>query len=200
MNIEGLDYNTQRPKLKVSGYGREIQQMVEHCITLPTREERLVCAKSIIATMGKMVPSTQSQADRQQTLWDHLALMSDYKLDIDYPVEITPAEKIMSKPAPLSYPDNYIPVRHYGKEMFLLFQKLQEMAPGAERDELVRRTANQMKRCLMIWGHGNSDNEKVADDLARYTNGVIQLDLATFVFDKIDARSVHQDTKKKKKR
>lgn len=200
MNIEGLDYNTQRPKLKVSGYGREIQQMVEHCIGLPTKEERLVCAKTIIATMEKMVPSTQNPADRVQTLWDHLALMSDYKLDIDYPVEITTAEQIMSKPDPLPYPDNKIPVRHYGKEVFLLFDRLKEMEPGAERDELVRRTANQMKRCLMIWGHGNSDNEKVADDLARFTNGIIQLDLSTFTFDKIDARSLQHDVKKKKKR
>lgn len=200
MNIQGLDYNTQRQKLKLSAYGREIQQMVDHCVSLPTKEERLVCAKTIIATMDKMVPSTQSPSDRMQTLWDHLALMSDYKLDIDYPVEITPAEQIMSKPEPLAYPNNYIPVRHYGKEMFLLFDKLKEMEPGMERDELVRRTANQMKRCLMIWGRGNSDNEKVADDLARYTNGVIQLDLSTFTFDRIDARSIQQDNKKKKKR
>lgn len=200
MNIEGLDYNTQRPKLKVSGYGREIQQMVDHCMTLPTKEERLVCAKTIIATMEKMVPSAQSQADRMQTLWDHLALMSDFKLDIDYPVAVTTAEQVMSKPEPLAYPNNYIPVRHYGKEMFLLFDKLKEMEKGAERDELVRYTANQMKRCLLIWGQGNSDNEKVADDLARYTDGVIQLDLSTFVFDKIDARSLQQEAKKKKKR
>lgn len=200
MNIEGLDYNTQRPKLKVSGYGREIQQMVDHCMTLPTKEERLVCAKTIIATMEKMVPSAQSQADRMQTLWDHLALMSDFKLDIDYPVAVTTAEQVMSKPEPLAYPNNYIPVRHYGKEMFLLFDKLKEMEKGAERDELVRYTANQMKRCLLIWGQGNSDNEKVADDLARYTDGVIQLDLSTFVFDKIDARSIQQEAKKKKKR
>lgn len=200
MNIEGLDYNTQRPKLKVSGYGREIQQMVDHCMTLPTKEERLVCAKTIIATMEKMVPSAQSQADRMQTLWDHLALMSDFKLDIDYPVAVTTAEQVMSKPEPLAYPNNYIPVRHYGKEMFLLFDKLKDMEKGAERDELVRYTANQMKRCLLIWGQGNSDNEKVADDLARYTDGVIQLDLSTFVFDKIDARSIQQEAKKKKKR
>lgn len=200
MNIDGLDYNTQRPKLKVSGYGREIQQMVDHCITLPTREERLACAKVIVATMEKKVPSTQSPADRKQTLWHHLALMSDFKLDIDYPVEITSAEQIMSKPEPLAYPNTYIPVRHYGKEMFLLFDKLKEMEPGRERDELVRRAANQMKRCLVMWGHGNSDNEKVASDLAKYTDGIIQLDLSTFTFDKIDVASARQDSKKKKKK
>lgn len=200
MNIQGLDYNTQRPKLRVSGYGREIQQMVEHCMTLPTKEERLRCAKSIIATMDRMTPNTQHPADRMQTLWDHLALMSDFKLDIDYPVEVASEEQLSSKPERIPYPDNYILVRHYGKELFLIFDKLKEMEPGMERDELVRKTANQMKRCLMIWGRGNSDNEKVADDLARFTDGIIQLDLDTFTFDRIDARSVSQENRKKKRK
>lgn len=200
MNIEGLDYNTQRTKLKLSAYGREVQQMVEHCITLPTKEERLRCAKTIVATMERMVPSQQNHNDRIQTLWDHLALMSDFKLDIDYPVEVHTEEQRLSKPEPVPYPQCRIPVRHYGKEIFLLFDKLKEMEPGAERDELVRKTANQMKRCLMIWGHGNSDNEKVADDLARYTDGAIQLDVRKFVFEKIDVRPVRQEGKKKRKK
>lgn len=200
MNIEGLDYNTQRTKLKLSEYGREVQQMVDYCISLPTKEERQRCANTIIATMKRMNPTQQNANDRIQTLWDHLALMSDFKLDIDYPVDITTAEQIASKPEPIPYPSHHIPVRHYGREMFLLFDKLKEMEPGEERDALVRKTANQMRRCLMVWGHGNSDKEKVADDLARFTDGVIQLDIDTFQFDNIDVRALQQDTKKKKKK
>ena len=86
MNIEGLDYNTQRERIKLNEYGREIQQMVDYCVTIPDREERQVCAEAIIDTMRKMNPSEQNINDRMQTLWDHLALMSDFKLDIDYPV------------------------------------------------------------------------------------------------------------------
>lgn len=200
MNIEGLDYNTQRERIKLNEYGREIQQMVDYCVSIPDREERQVCAEAIIDTMRKMNPSDQNVNDRMQTLWDHLALMSDFKLDIDYPVEITTAEQMASKPEPVAYPNTRIPVRHYGRALFELFDTLKTMEPGEERDTLVRMTANQMKRCLLLWGHGNGDDEKVADDLARFTDGVIQLDLDSFRFDKIDVQSIAQQAKLKKQK
>ena len=200
MNIEGLDYNTQRERIKLNEYGREIQQMVDYCVSIPDREERQVCAEAIIDTMRKMNPSDQNINDRMQTLWDHLALMSDFKLDIDYPVEITTAEQMASKPEPVAYPNTRIPVRHYGRALFELFETLKTMEPGEERDTLVRMTANQMKRCLLLWGHGNGDDEKVADDLARFTDGVIQLDLDSFRFDKIDVLSLAQQAKQKKQK
>ena len=200
MNIEGLDYNTQRERIKLNEYGREIQQMVDYCVTIPDREERQACAEAIIDTMRKMNPSDQNINDRMQTLWDHLALMSDFKLDIDYPVEITTAEQMASKPEPVAYPNTRIPVRHYGRALFELFETLKTMEPGEERDTLVRMTANQMKRCLLLWGHGNGDDEKVADDLARFTDGVIQLDLDSFRFDKIDVQSIAQQAKLKKQK
>ena len=200
MNIEGLDYNTQRERIKLNEYGREIQQMVDYCVSIPDREERQVCAEAIIDTMRKMNPSDQNINDRMQTLWDHLALMSDFKLDIDYPVEITTAEQMASKPEPVAYPNTRIPVRHYGRALFELFETLKTMEPGEERDTLVRMTANQMKRCLLLWGHGNGDDEKVADDLARFTDGVIQLDLDSFRFDKIDVQSIAQQSKLKKQK
>ena len=200
MNIEGLDYNTQRERIKLNEYGREIQQMVDYCVSIPDREERQVCAEAIIDTMRKMNPSDQNVNDRMQTLWDHLALMSDFKLDIDYPVEITTAEQMASKPEPVAYPNTRIPVRHYGRALFELLETLKTMEPGEERDTLVRMTANQMKRCLLLWGHGNGDDEKVADDLARFTDGVIQLDLDSFRFDKIDVLSLAQQAKQKKQK
>lgn len=200
MNIEGLDYNTQRERIKLNEYGREIQQMVDYCVSIPDREERQVCAEAIIDTMRKMNPSDQNINDRMRTLWDHLALMSDFKLDIDYPVEITTAEQMASKPEPVAYPNTRIPVRHYGRALFELFETLKTMEPGEERDTLVRMTANQMKRCLLLWGHGNGDDEKVADDLARFTDGVIQLDLDSFRFDRIDVQSIAQQAKQKKQK
>lgn len=200
MNIEGLDYNTQRERIKLNEYGREIQQMVDYCVSIPDREERQVCAEAIIDTMRKMNPSDQNVNDRMQTLWDHLALMSDFKLDIDYPVEITTAEQMASKPEPVAYPNTRIPVRHYGRALFELFETLKTMEPGEERDTLVRMTANQMKRCLLLWGHGNGDDEKVADDLARFTDGIIQLDLDSFRFDRIDVQSIAQQAKQKKQK
>ena len=93
----------------------------------------------------------------------------------------------------------HIPVRHYGKLVFELFEKLKSMPAGDERDELMRLTANQMKRDLVQWGHSSNEEEKIADDMARFTDGVIQLDLDRFKFEKITERSQQGQRSKKKK-
>ncbi|MBP5278747.1 MAG: DUF4290 domain-containing protein [Prevotella sp.] len=200
MNIEGLDYNTQREKIILPEYGREIQKMVDYAVGLPDKEERQACAESIISIMDRMTSHSRESEDHNRKLWDHLAIMSDFKLDIDYPYDVNEAKKIMTSPEPLSYPMTEIPVRHYGKMVFELFEKLKEMPAGEERDELVRVTANQMKRNLLLWSHGSSDDEKIASDLARFTDGIIQLDLDTFQFDKVIEKevSVQKSGKKRK--
>ena len=161
MNIEGLDYNTQREKLVLPEYGREIQSMVDHAVGIKDRAERQHCAESIIA------------------------IMSGFKLDIDYPFAVKQAEDIAKRPDPMDYPKTRIPVRHYGSMMFELFDRLKNMEPGKERDELVKLTANQMRRDLAQWSHGSCDEEKVAADLARFTDGKIHLDLKNFKFEKL---------------
>lgn len=88
-----LTYNTQLKKLILPEYGRNIQQMVDYCVSIPDREERTVCAYSIIASMGNLFPQLRDTEDFKHKLWDHLAIMSDFKLDIDYPYEIIKPEK-----------------------------------------------------------------------------------------------------------
>ena len=89
MKIEGLDYNTQREKLVMPEYGREVQDMVNLCVTLKTKDERQACAETIVAIMERMFPQSKEGNDYQQKLWDHLAIMSDFKLDIDWPYDIS---------------------------------------------------------------------------------------------------------------
>jgi hypothetical protein len=183
MNIKGLDYNTQREKLLMPEYGREIQKMVDHAVSLPTKEERQLCAETIVRLMENKNPQVQESANAEQALWDHLYLMSQKQLDIDWPFDVSEAEKILSKPQPMAHPTGGARMRHYGRLIEELFEKLKTMPEGDERDELVRLTANQMKRNLAAWGHGSMDDEKVADDLARFTDGKIQLDLSSFHFE-----------------
>lgn len=177
VNIQGMDYNTQREKLLMPEYGREVQKMVDHALTLPTREERLQCAKAIVKQMEYRVPQIKENANYQQTLWDHLYLMSNKQLDIDWPYDISDAEHITTKPEPLKHPDSSISLRHYGRLVEELLEQLKKIPAGQERDTLARYTANQMKRDLVLWGHGSTSDEKVASDMARLTDGVIQLDI-----------------------
>lgn len=200
MNISGLDYNTQRERLVLPEYGREVQQMVDHCVALPTRAQRQHCAESIICVMERMVPRIGSVDDYRHKLWDHLALMSGFKLDIDYPFDISEARRMLSKPNPMPYPMKRIPVRHYGVMMFELFDRLKTMPEGSERTELIRLAANQMKRDLILWGHGSCDDEKVASDLAGYTDGKVQLDLQTFRFEHLNPNDFKNAEKKQRRR
>lgn len=199
MNIDGLDYNTQREQIVLPEYGREIQQMVDYAVGLPDREERQRCARAVISIMDRMFPESKNVEGHERKLWDQLAIMSRFQLDIDYPFDVTSASQMAQKPEPMPYPMKKIPVRHYGAMLFEAFEILKTMEPGRERDELVKLTANQMHRNLMQWSHGSSDGEKVASDLARFTDGKIQLDLNTFKFERIVDREQSQGRNGKKK-
>lgn len=198
MDIKGLDYNTKREKLMMPEYGREIQKMVDLAVSLPNKEERQKCANTIIQLMETKVPQLADSSDYEQTLWDHLYLMSHKQLDIDWPFDVSEAEKILSKPQPMKLPKDELRLRHYGKLVSELFEKLKSMPEGEERDALIFYTANQMKRDLATWGHGSIEDERVANDLARFTDGAVQLDLNTFKFEKITAAEEPKKTKKKK--
>jgi hypothetical protein len=124
--------------------------------------------------------------------------MSRKQLDIDWPFDVTAAEKIHDKPKPIPLPKESIKLRHYGKLIEELFEKLKSMPAGEERDALTYYTANQMKRDLTTWGHGSAEDERIANDLAHFTEGVIQLDLNTFRFEKLTATDEGKKTKKKK--
>ncbi len=206
MEITGLDYNTQREKLKLKAYGRNIQQMVDICCTLPTKQERQRCAESIIQVMRRVVPSQQNNKERLPVLWYHLALMSDFKLDIDYPYEFEKEDKMAQKPEKIEYADKrHMPVKHYGRLVFALLDHLKGMAPGAERDALALQTARQMQRCLATWGMGTADRKRVVADMERFTNGVIVLDASTLQPDNEVETMVYgngggQQTNGKKKR
>ena len=202
MKTNGLDYNTKREELVLPEYGREIQHMVDHAISIPDKKERLRCAHTIVKMMATKAPQMLDDEDYYKTLWDHLYLIGRKKLDIDWPYDISNAEHILQKPEPMAIPGKTYSIRfrHYGRLIEELVEKLKEMEPGDERDQLTAITANQMKRDLIQWGHGSIDDEKVADDLARLTDGVIQLDLGKFKFCKITKDDLQQQQGKKKKK
>lgn len=197
MNIPGLDYNTRRKRLVMPEYGREVQDMVNHCLTIADRAERQRCANTIVRIMERMTPHARETNEYKQKLWNHVAIMSGFALDIDYPFDVSAAGHLGERPKPLPYPMRRIPVRHYGNMVFEMFDILKNMPEGQERTELTRLVANQMKRDLVQWGHGSSDDAKVADDLAYYTGGKVTLNLDNFRFERTETRFVDRKRKRK---
>ena len=185
MDIKGLDYNTKRETLLLPEYGREIQRMVDYAIGCPTRDERNACAHTIVRMMGTKVPNATETNDGIRALWDHLYIMGRGQLDIDWPYDMSEAVKITQKPQPMPIRKNHVKLRHYGHLVEECFDILKTMPNGRERDKLIYLTANQMKRDLAIWGRGTMDDERVADDLARFTDGCVQLDINNMQLERV---------------
>ncbi|MCM1108896.1 MAG: DUF4290 domain-containing protein [Clostridium sp.] len=158
-------------------YGRGIQNMVEYALTIENREERQRCANTIVAIMGNMFPHLRDVPDFKHKLWDHLAVMSDYKLDIDYPYEVARQQEANMRPRPMDYPMRRIRYRHYGYLLEMFLKKMKDMPEGEEREALTRMVANQMKRSLYNWNKDAMEDGKVAADIAEYTGGSVRLDV-----------------------
>jgi len=98
-----LEYNTERGKLLISEYGRIIQKMIKVAVEEPNKEKRQLIANEIIKLMGQLNPHLRDVADYKHKLWDHLFVMSDFKLDVDSPYPIPTPETIKAKPDPMGY-------------------------------------------------------------------------------------------------
>jgi hypothetical protein len=125
--------------------------MVDYCTQIEDREERTRCAYAIIATMGNLFPHLRDIDDFKHKLWDHLAVMAEFKLDIDYPYEVVKPEELHPTPQRIEYPKGAIRYRHYGRCIEEMLQKACTMSEGEERNELLRLIAAQMKKEYMKW-------------------------------------------------
>lgn len=195
-----MQYNTQREKLSMPEYGRAVHDMVCYAISLEDKEKRQQCAQTIIEVMANKQPELRHQDDFRQKLWDHLAYLSGYQLDVDYPYPVTRLDEESTKPTPLTYPTKHIRNRHYGHIVEQYLEHLEMMEPGEERDALLELVANQMKQSLFDWNRDAMDEEKIASDIARYTSGRVHLDLNDFKFRNVVQGNQQSMGKKKKKK
>lgn len=170
-----MQYNTQQKRMPLPEYGRSIQNMVNHALTIEDRAERQRCANTIINIMGGMFPHLRDVPDFKHKLWDHLAIMSDFKLDIDYPFEIIPKNDLDAKPDSVSYPCTKIRYRHYGRTLEMLIRKACEFPEGDEKQNLVALICNHMKKDYITWNKDTVDDRKIADDLYELSGGKLQM-------------------------
>ncbi len=163
-----------KEKLIMPEYGRNIQQMVQYACTIDDRAERTRCARTIIDIMGNFFPYLRDIDDFKHKLWDHLYIMSDCKLDIDYPFEVKRPET-RPKPDKIPYNTTRIKYRHYGRWIETLIDTIAAKPEGEERTELTRLVANDMKRSYVNWNKELADDSKIFDDLREMSNGRIDI-------------------------
>ena len=161
-------------------YGRGVQNMVDYALTIEDRGERQRCANTIVDIMGSMFPNLRDASDNNHKLWDHLAIMSDFKLDIDYPVEVVKKESLEIKPDRIPYSQHNIRYRHYGRYIQELIHIASDYSESEERKMLLLNLiANHMKKDYQNWNNKDGiENQKVLDDLYELSGGKIKLDLS----------------------
>ncbi len=205
------NYNTQLPQITLPEYGRNIQQLVEYCKTIPDRQKRTRYAYGIVDIMADLKNNTEGVDDLKPILWDQLAMISNYELDVDYPFPITPKEKLSDRPEILQNPQkDFIRWRMYGKVVEDMIARASIIEDREQRVRLLQLCANHMKLHFhKTYPNADEDNGKIINDLLEYTRGkfadeIHSLHLLSIkellVNDQYDASSLETTTKKKKKK
>ena len=166
---------SQRTDLILPEYGRNIQQMVKHAVAIEDRAERTRCAKTIIDIMGNMFPYLRDVEGFKYKLWDHLAIMSEFKLDIDYPFEVVKPTTLQQKPEKIPYNTQRIRYMHYGRLLQTLIEKTVTYPEGERRQELIDLMANHMKKSYITWNKEVVDDRKIFDDLRELSHGELDM-------------------------
>lgn len=181
-------------------YGRLIQDMVDHCLTIEDRDERTRCAYTIIDSMARLFPELKSGGQYHHKLWDHLAIMSGFALDIDYPCEIIGEAALHTHPDPMAPEYKNGVHRIYGHRIDDMIAVAHDMEPGDERDTLCRLIAAQMKKTLAATHPDAATDQRVFRDLAEMSSGDIRLSTADCKLHEYIVPKVEVSKKKKKKK
>jgi len=163
--IKEFDYNTNRPDMVIPEYGRNVQKMVEHAMSVEDRTERNKIAHAIISVMGQLQPHLRDIADFKHKLWDHLFVISDFKLDVDSPYPIPEREILFEKPESMNYPKTENRYKHYGKSVKNLIDAAIAIDDKVEQSALVGVILNLMKKNYIMFNQESVDDHLIISDL-----------------------------------
>lgn len=164
-------YNTSLKKIQLPEYGRNIENLIKFCKTIPDREKRTRYAYGIVEFMSRVKNEDNPTESMMQVYWDHLALLSNFELDIDYPYEVIHKENLDSKPEPLDMNSQRIKFRQYGLIEEKIINEAQKIEDEEERIRLFEFCANHMKLQFHLANKdAEEDDEKIIHDLMEYVD------------------------------
>ncbi len=194
-------YNTEREGLKLPEYGRNIQKLVDHAKTIENREERTKFAHKIVSIMTNSNTGYKDPQHYKRKLWDHLALLSNFDLDVDWPYEKPTLEILTEAPKSIPYNQHRIRFKHFGRTIELLIQKAVELEEGEKRDYLIHLIGNHMKRLFVTWNREENVSDSVIfANMKEMSGGKLEFDQAQYkLIDSRDLLSKKKITKKPRK-
>jgi len=170
-----MEYNTLQEKLILPEYGRHVHLMVQHAIRIKDREQRNVAAHTIIGVMACLMPHLRETPDFKHKLWDHLFIMSDFKLDIDAPYPPPSPSEMEEKPRTVPYPQSHIRQKHYGKILVDMIRETGKLQDSPQRDSLIQLLATQMRKSYIAWNRSEINPEQIIQDIWDISDGKIPL-------------------------
>ena len=170
-----MEYNTNRTKLLMPEYGRNIQQMVEYCKSIPSKEERNEVAKTIVEFMGQRNPHLRDEENYKHKLWDHLYILADYDLDVDEPYPFPTREELDQKPNRMDYPSFENEYKFYGKSILQLIDRAIELEEGEEKEALIQVIANNMKKSYNVYNKEHVQDEVIFRHLKELSQDKLDL-------------------------
>lgn len=170
-----MEYNTSRNKLIIAEYGRNVQKMVEYALTIEDDEKRNALAKRIVSVMTSINTSTGNFNDIEHKIWDHLFIISDYKLKVEAPYPMPDKDEVKVKPHVIEYNDGRIRNRSYGRNLENMINKAIAYEEGEEKEALVALLANNLKKAYLLWNSDSVDDAQILKDLERMSDGKLKL-------------------------
>lgn len=173
--------------------------MVDYCTTIEDREQRNSCARTIVKTMAQLFPLAKENGENPMIkFWDQLAIMSDFKLDIDWPEGVLNSEKFAAKPNPVPMTQGPMSFNIYGKNLQRMMEYAIDLPGGEEKDNLIMLLANQMKKQLASIAPETAEDRRVFKDIATMTGGAIRM--SADIHRLHDYRVIQAQPKKKRKK
>jgi hypothetical protein len=198
-----MEYNSSLPPLIIPEYGRNVQKMVQHLLTIEDREKRNQQAQNLIDIIGNLNPQIRDVPDFKHKLWDHLYIMSEFKLDVDGPYPKPSPEAFQEKPQPVEYPVSSATYRHYGNITRKMVEYTADLEASEEKEALKTAIANHMKKTFLLWNKDNVEDQVILKDMNRLAKGKLKVDEIS-LSDKSDLIGAlppkKKFTKKRKKR
>ena len=169
-----MEYNTTRNHLIIKEYGRNIQKMIEYLLTMEDRDQRQANAMALIELMGTLNPHLRNVEDFRHKLWDHLFLISDFKLDVESPYPIPTRETLRYKPERLPYPKKYPKLRHFGKNLELVIDKALHEDNPEKKEGFTQTIGNYMKLAYSNWHKESVHDDAIRSELNTITEGMLE--------------------------
>src|SRR5215208_3952787 len=166
-----MEYNTIRNQLVMREYGRHIQKMIEHLLSIEDPDRRQANSQAVIELMGFLNPHLKNVEDFRHKLWDHLFLISDFKLEVKSPYPIPTRETLKGKPKPLPYPKRYPKFSHLGKNLEIIINKALKEENPDKRLGFANAIAYYMKLAYNNWHKELVHDDAIQSELSSITQG-----------------------------